>query len=322
MSASPMCLIGIALCAAACGDDAASTTTDTSSGTGGAGGGSAQPGEHRVLPSATDPAIGEPDHEHYAYANEGTANGRLFLFLPGTNQKPAELTFILREAARLGYLVVSVGYPNDAAVAGLCGDDLDCYGEVRQEIIDGTDASPLVTVDAANSISNRANKLLSYLDTTYPDEGWGAFLAGSEVDFANVVVAGHSQGGGHAAFIAMTREVSRVVMFASVVDASAASPPVPATWLTQLHVTPADRYYGFLHTQDPVAPKIEASWTALGVIGPPTSVDSMPPDGSHWLTTSVDVGLASHNSVVTDLATPVDADGPVFAGTWDYLLGP
>lgn len=324
MKAESNCAIVLALYAFACGDDAVGTTADTSSGTGGTGGGGAQTGEHRVLPSATDPAIGTPDDEHYAYANQGTSNGRLFLFLPGTAQKPSDFTFILREAARLGYLAVSVGYPNGSAVADLCGDDLDCYGEVRQEIIDGTDASSLVTVDAQNSILNRATKLLSYLDANYPDEGWGAFLSGSEVDFANVVVAGHSQGGGHAAFIAMTREVSRVVMFSSVVDASAASPPVPATWLTQLHVTPADRYHGFLHTQDSAAPKIEAGWTALGVIGAPTSVDaSTPLDGSHWLTTSIDVGLFdSHNSVVTDLATPVEADGPVFLGTWDYLLGP
>jgi hypothetical protein len=47
---------------------------------------------------------------------------------------------------------------------------------VRLEILDGTDRTPLVDVDRANSIENRLIKLLQYLDANRPGEGWGGFL--------------------------------------------------------------------------------------------------------------------------------------------------
>jgi pimeloyl-ACP methyl ester carboxylesterase len=40
------------------------------------------------------------------------------------------------------------------------------------------------------------------------------------MDFGRMILAGHSQGGGHAAFIAMRHEVARVLMFGSPKDFS------------------------------------------------------------------------------------------------------
>ena len=54
----------------------------------------------------------------------------------------------------------------------------ECQWKVRREIITGVDTSPLVDVNAANSIVNRLEKLLSYLGAYYPKEGWGQYLSG------------------------------------------------------------------------------------------------------------------------------------------------
>src|SRR2546425_10242699 len=92
--------------------------------------------------------------------------------------------FLAREAARLGYHVIVLTYPNDWAIEALCHGDPDCEQAVRLDVIDGGDRSssiPAVVqqgfdISEANSIDNRLTKLLVSLTHDHPEEGRSPFL--------------------------------------------------------------------------------------------------------------------------------------------------
>ncbi len=281
-----------------------------------------------MRPSATDPAIDDPDEDHHvALADAGPYNGKLLVFLPGTNGKPANATLFLDEAARAGYHAIGLDYPNADSANQVCQDDLDCYEGLRRACFEGGGAGAPVQVSAANSIKNRLIKLVSWLQRRHPDEGWGAFLAGQDLQYEALALAGLSQGGGHAAYIAKVHRVARVIMFSSVCDADRGNPPTAAHWVSAPHATPVDRYYGFDHTDDMFAEKIKATWPALGMdrLGARVSVDRAAPPygGTHQLVTSFPEPSPkkAHTCVVADGSTPMRQGVPVFRDAWRYLLG-
>ena len=286
-----------------------------------------------VDPSDTDPAIDAWTESHYVAINpSATARNELFVFLPGTGGVPRHYRFLTEHAAHLGYHAVGLRYPNDDAVNILCAGqaDLACHGHVRHEILDGMDRTDLVAVDPTNAIENRLHKLVDYLHTTRPGEGWDRFLgADGQIRWERVTVAGHSQGGGHAGYIGSVHRVARVVSFAAA-DYHAALDR-SAAWLDADHATPPGAYFGFGHTRDLLVlePRMLDNWRRLGMdaFGPPVNVDTLtaPFAGSHQLLTSVMPRLGglggTHGSVAVDLRTPLDPDGtPVLAPVWTYLL--
>ncbi len=290
--------------------------------------GSAALVHYTVRPSATDPAIGSPDDDHHVYlAADGPHNGELLVFLPGTHGRPANVSLFLEEAARAGYHTIGLDYPSEDSANQVCGDDLGCYERMRRECFDGADVSNVVDVSPANSIKNRLVALLSWLARRHPDEGWGAFLAGRDLQYGALALAGLSQGGGHAAYIAKIHRVARVLLFSSVCDAGSGARPTAATWVSGPHATPIDRYYGFDHTGNPFAAKIEATWSALGMnrLGPRTPVDgaAAPYGGSHQLVTSMPEPSRkkAHTCVVADASTPMSQGVPVFRDVWRTMLG-
>ncbi len=284
---------------------------------------------HVVAPQATDPAIDRFLDNHYAWLDTtARTNHKLLVFMPGTGLTPAVYQLVQQEAARVGYHVIGLMYPNSPGLAKVCPSDPDpaaCYENSRLEIIDGIDRSPWVDVNAANSIDNRLTKLLQYLAQHYPDEEWGRFLAHDKPKWSQIAVSGHSQGGGHAAMIAKIRLVARVVMFSSVTDSlRGASVPWVAT-----HVTPSDRYYGLDHDLDEQFRSIRASWDSVGMaaFGPAVAPENTAPpyDFTHMLVTDYHPlrgpGRAAHGASCTDFNTPLAADGtPVFRDAWRYLL--
>ena len=283
-----------------------------------------------VSPQSTDPAIDGWPNSHYAYAPPAPLRqGKLFLFLPGSFGKPAHQQLVMEEAARIGLHGINLNYPNSWTVAGLCRRelDLDCFEKVRLEIIDGIDRTPLVSVNPANSIENRLAKLLVYLEHENPSEGWGAFLAadGRPV-WSSIRVAGHSQGGGHAALLGQLHAVDRVVAFGAPHDFNSRWLRT-APWLSATSKTPPERIFGFNHRLDSWRVRLLA-WQAQGLdaFGPPTSVDGAeaPFSGSHQLFTEVPPARPGreHGSVVVDKNTPLDANGePLFGPVWRFLLG-
>ncbi len=297
--------------------------------------------EREISPPTVDPAVSASNGNYVAINPDPaeTPRGRLFVMLPGTGAVPRFYRGIARTGAARGYHSIGLAYPNDTAVGDLCAGiaDPDCTGNTRQEIITGESVSALVTVNSANAITGRLTALLAYLDRTYPTEGWGQYLRAGTVDWSLVTVAGHSQGSGHAAYMAKLYSLNRTVMFSGPADVPATG-GLTARWLSLPNVTPASRQYGFTHVDDELVPfsLVRTNWTGLGLDAPggaAFSVDGMsaPFGNSHQLSTRAAAGVAPgpitlfpfHSATVADVVTPANAQArPLFEPVWIYLAFP
>jgi len=272
-----------------------------------------------------------------------TARGRLLVFLPGTLGRPANYTYILRAGATRGFHAVGINYPNQTAMGSYCQTSVDpeCYWKARSVVIFGG-GTPVVgqpAVSRSDSIVNRLEKLLAWLQANHPTEGWGQFLlADKTVDWSKVVLAGHSQGGGHVGVLAKSVSLSRAVYFSSPSDWYDTT-DTPANWSRERpNVTPASRQYGFGSDNDLLVPNAYAfaHWNGIGLAVPaagPVLVDTAtaPYSDSHQLrtarpfnpaSTALDPQLKHHGVTVVDTSTPLDNDGkPLFdtSGVWAYL---
>lgn len=295
--------------------------------------------EREITPTATNPGLTDNLSAHFTInPAPASARNRLFVMLPGTTAIPRFYRLIVRAGATRGYHSVGLTYPNDEAVGTICTGSTrpDCPGEVRREIITGEDRSPLVAISPANSITGRLTSLLTYLHTTYPSEGWGQYLFGGLPNWSAITVAGHSQGAGHAGYIAKLHVLDRAVMFSGPGDTGNGGGS-PALWILQPNATPAARQYGFTHKADELVPYalVAFNWDQLGLgaFGAPFSVDnSAAPYGDRrQLTTDIAVAVnplspgtaPAHSATVVDALTPLTPSGePLFLPVWNYMAFP
>jgi hypothetical protein len=296
---------------------------------------SASPLLHLVNPLATDAALKNSLwlQDHYVWVDREHSNGRLFVFMVGNGNTNSQFQLLPQEAARLGYRVIVLTYPNSFAIGPVCAKSLDpaCQEQVRLEIIDGINRTPVIDVGPADSIDNRLTRVLRFLATSYPEEGWSGFLRGSRINgtpkWSRIAVGGFSFGSMQAALIGKLRKVSRVAMFGATLDGSGGA---PGNWVAPGETSP-DRYYGLLHRQDVMVVQGIANWTALGLLafGPFVREDvagAAPPyGGTHALMTDrlplSGTYLNAHGSVARDDYTPRAADGnPVLRDAWRYVL--
>lgn len=167
-------------------------------------------------------------------------------------------------------------------------------------------------------------------------------------DWSRIVIAGHSQGGGEAAFLAMTVPggVRRAALFSAPQDyVGGSGANAVASWVKGTTTTPLTRFYGLRNASGGTTPpndeaegaygdNVGNGWAHLGAAtgpgglggpqaGTPTNVGAggVPPgNGSHDLyLTSPAYGdaLSNHNSS----AANVYAKRPAVLATWDWMLG-
>jgi hypothetical protein len=283
---------------------------------------------YQVPPELTDRTIDNWLDPHYiALSRSPFRQNKLLLFLSGSYGKPGRQLLFLQEAVGLGYHAINLSYPNTWTVAEICEDcqDINCHEKVRLEIIDGEKRSDQIEISPSNSIINRLVKLLLYLHQQQPEENWLQYLEGNAPKWESLIVAGHSQGGGHAAVIAKEYQVARVIMLGAPADYSPVFRGL-APWLSADHATPADRYYGFIHLKDPGFARVQRAWNQLGMTayGSPINVDrqALPYNHSHCLVTAATPARPEkyHGSVVNDIQTPKLLDNkPLFKQVWRYL---
>ncbi len=286
---------------------------------------------HRVTPSETNDAINQWNDPHLLCPpEEGTQQQeKLFVFLPGTGAAPTDYTYLLLDAAQAGFHSIGLRYPNDESVnLDLCPQVTDpgCHEHIRDETLYGSDSSELISVDPANSIEERLRSVLVYLREQYPGEGWDQFLeGGDEIAWSALVVAGHSQGGGHAVFLAREHQVDHVIAFTWVDVKNRELAP----WLTTATFqTPPEDIYLFWHQDDRLIARYQSAlMMALGLdnFGKPVVVEENAPpyQGSHGLIASTQPpeGEIAHNTVAVDWALNFDQGGqPIYREVWRYLL--
>lgn len=200
----------------------------------------------------TDSAIATVHGPHIAvYDPNAHPRHRLLLFLVGTRSKAASSLPIDTAFARWGYHAISLDYEDNVIVVS-CAHSLDpsAFGRYRQAIVTGAPVSTRIHVDAANSILNRFQKLLVYLVEHDPKGGWSQFLSDGQPVWSRVIVAGHSQGAGHAAYIGKLFKVDRVLMFSGPQDYMD-NLHKPAPWQGRTSATPPSRFFAFLNRKDP-----------------------------------------------------------------------
>lgn len=275
-------------------------------------------------PMVTGEGISGEFGDHAVAGPAGDSRGELLVFFPGTGAEPDWYSTFLEHAAGLGYHVIGLAYPNDLSVNfDLCQGSADpnCPLSAREEILRGIDASGLaLDVSPADAAIPRLVALLEHLARTEPDGGWDRYLdADAMPAWSEIAAAGHSQGGGHAAFLARTEELARVVLL----DATEPSP-----WTTEPMATPAERMWGLAHAEEPIVAPIERSWENLGLPGEAVDVDAgaAPWNGSHRLITSTDECRGDptsrgfhHNCPVVDDYLPDPIPGSLVAA-WNLIL--
>ena len=290
-----------------------------------------------MRPSQTDANISQYNNYHFIYFNTNVApRGQLFVFLPGTGGAPSGYTNVVRTAANLGFHAAGLMYPNGVTMNSLCADSTnpDCYAEARLAVINGG-TNDMLRVSASDSITNRLVKLIQYLSLNNPNRKWQQFLdTNSLPNWPKVVVAGHSQGAGHAGLIAKRYPVARSLMFADTDwwTPNGDLPGQPASWVIKPGVTLPEYFFGFVHTNDPLIPYSEETitWTEYGLtpFGGPLLVENsvLPFQGSHELITGLTPdnfpsAQDYHGATVVDSPTPLTTGGtPASLPVWQYMM--
>jgi hypothetical protein len=224
-----------------------------------------------VRPSATAPDIKAADAPHIVLFDQSNANGDLLLWLPGTSGRPhltPQLSFP-QFAAQQGYRVIMLSYITDQGVSNICvGKNLrgnrSCAEDFRRKRIFGGEGFSLIDDQPHDAIVYRLTRLLQQLKETRKDEHWEQYLNDDgSPRWERIAVAGQSQGGGHAAFIAKSKPVARVIMLSGGWDMSA--PGQIADWYAKPSATPAERWYAAFHVEEPAARTMADISRALNV---------------------------------------------------------
>ncbi len=276
----------------------------------------------KVLPSATDRRIDQYSGNGWAhrvyYDPSATKKHRLVVFLAGTNGKGGGARAFCTLAANEGFHVVSLAYPSTISMSVYRGSsDPDAFLKARENVIYGKAPFMKLRVNEPNSIHNRLTKLVRYLAARRRKEGWGQYLdRKGSLQWKKLVLTGQSQGGGHAALLAMQHEVARVLMFGSPKDFNTHFEK-PAKWYSGRRATPLDRFFSFVHRQDRngcTYPHQLANYRAMGMLPRYQVIDvdeSRPPYRHSRLLTSSRREDNPHTAVIGNKAhVPV----------WRYLL--
>lgn len=288
--------------------------------------------EYLIAPSATNPAIFLYNNNHYVCVDTRTTlKNKLFVFFPGTGGSPEFYKLIVKRAAALGYHAIGLMYPNGSELYSwsAANPDNTQFGKCRQEIFDGSNRTIGVTVDANNCINGRLLRLLQHLSARYPSLNFQQFITGNSVAWNKCRLAGHSQGGGHAFYIAKQVAVDKTIAFGSIDWNTALNSS--AAWVSAAGATPIARFYSINSVRDEVFSytNVQTQLNAMGIPGSATSIDNTasPYGGTGRLTTAATPALSvlvpNHNVACLDAYVPKTSTGNVtttFVNAWNYLI--
>jgi len=129
--------------------------------------------QFEIKPSITDPSITNADTPHMVIYNPDIKQGKLLLYIPGTNgiATKGPIAFFTT-AIEQGYRVINLSYINTPAIAQICRNEPlanceDCAEKFRQYRIYGDNTFSLVDDKPQDAIVNRLTKLLKCLILKY-----------------------------------------------------------------------------------------------------------------------------------------------------------
>lgn len=218
-----------------------------------------------LRPSVTDRRIDDGNgkagfgHHVIGIPSSLNANTQVHVHFTGTYGKPyrpmsnefASETF-LKDGLSKGRLMIQLAYDNEESVNFVCNDygrRIDnCAGKIRENKLKGTSPFKLSSTSRVDAVKFRLEALESYLKIkrVVPHQ--------NSLDFSNLEVSGHSQGGGMALYIAYQNKVKRACLIAGGYD----SPDRInlrgqhiADWMKGNRKTPSRLIHGIVHVKDP-----------------------------------------------------------------------
>lgn len=257
-----------------------------------------------VSPQATDVRLAADQPPHWVVYDPAVAEP-LLVWLPGTNGRPADGPKLLLRAMRdSGFRVIGLSYLNSDAVGQVCvGARLrshrHCAATMRQQRVWGDAVAAPIADRPEDAIVPRLVRLLKYLAAQDPAGQWTSYLEGDEPRWSRIVLAGQSQGGGMAAFIAKTRAVAGVLDFSGGWDFEAKGEL--AGWYRRASATPAERWHATYHVQETAADLLAQSYRDLGI----------PPAQVHALDLPLRPGGQPHGEGIAN---------PAYAPLWQQML--
>jgi len=262
-------------------------------------------------------------------------NGRVVLHLVGTWSDPLTDHRFPEHACALGFAALVPMYENRQPARETCGDDGACYEAHRREVVDGVEGAPApVDVSASSSVRGRVATLLARL--VGEAELWATIRDRvAEGDWSDVVLSGHSQGSGHALYLAREEAADRLVLLAGPSDRLGDGTPEHASvpWIDAFRTTPPrtapSRIFGYLHDDDTiqVVDQVLDNWDATGLADATCSYAAaggyapscrrirIPSDGCS--------GLLAHSTVVVrrwGARCALGSGDRTNAATWEHFL--
>lgn len=227
----------------------------------------------------------------YALGPTGTLQNALVVHIHSSLGSPARQIAdpsqnFYNAAAQAGFHVLAITYRSNSVVGITCNNDPACFERVRRTLVTGVAAPQaprnLMNITVDEGIIARVDAAIRYMVAAQPSGGWEQYIANpagadaaQRIAWSKLIATGHSQGGGHAAFLAQLEPLRRVVQLSSTCDATG-STPAPWTAASRSWATsPQTRFVGFAApTQftgntpsggDTICPWHVAVWNNMGM---------------------------------------------------------
>ena len=158
---------------------------------------------------------------------DSNSSQKLVVFLPGTGASPDKFDKLLKAAQLEGHFVIGLSYlsqpfPVSKNNAWCTSDRVmnpgDCNAELHELILFGVAPQRLQGASKDIWSVRPAYSIISLLKSTLQALGWGKkFLKydheteSDEVDWEKIIISGHSQGAGHAAYLSYKKLVPAVL---------------------------------------------------------------------------------------------------------------
>jgi len=217
------------------------------------------------------PCCADPQEAHFAYTgNPLTANGKyLVVFLHGgAGNHPINYVGFMENANDQGFYVLGLSFRAPTQLMSqMCPTGLDCQGDARNEIWDGSDHGVAgFPQSPAASIKTRLDDAID--DLIAQDSQWSRFRQNGHPFWERIIMVGH--GGGNAVWIAKKKPVARALTVGPFGDGHTDGNGVftPANWVTDPTTqTPGTDVYGLFHWNDPYSP-LSTALTQMDALAP------------------------------------------------------
>ena len=256
-----------------------------------------------------NPPSGGGDHE------------KIIVYIPGTTDRPSLSSCLIKSMSEtLSFPVLALSYQylssGDKFRNGKCellvnGDDreeqINCLKQQHVDAIDGGNYGATHFRDDGsafwgevlpeNSLTRRLGDLLILLDKKHPEGNWSTFLQEDMATPAweNIIFSGHSQGSGHVAYLAQTKNINGAVMISGPQDECIGCPEGTTFWIDEPYASSPDTPYTALaQGMEPLYPVMENNWISMKTANPDINWVTTDPQSTEFgLKTTPDDAYAS-----------------------------